>query len=225
MSPIHATSPADAAAAAQREGAKTATADTDIKTDPKTGDPILTKPSEVGKDGPTSAERALAQQTTLSPGETPVDLGISHAEKNAQDAGIVDGIELVTVAVEIKKKTNTIGDVVVEHEVPILRFIHKDENVKVVDKAYGTLVLENSATKELERLRRKYDDIHTRAVNAVYGNSIDRIANITGMSDDVDLTAESTQVEASVQVDKTRAKAKSAARKTAAKKTASKSKR
>lgn len=189
-----------------------------------TGDIKPTNPETVRKgDEPTPAERALSQTTKLSPGETPAELGISHAEKNAQDAGIVDGIELVTVLVEIKKKTNSVGDVVPEHEVPILRQLHKEENVKVVDREYGTIVLENNAMQELERLRKKYDDIHTKAVQAVFGNSIDRIAKVTGMNDDVDLTADTVQVEQSVQVDKTRARAKAAAKKAATKKATKKS--
>jgi uncharacterized protein YcbK (DUF882 family) len=193
-------------------------APSELKTNPKTGDPVLTDPANIGKDGPSAAERALANKTTLSPKDTPADLGISHAEKNAQDAGIVDGIELVTVLVEIKKKTNSVGDVVAEHEVPILRHMHKEENVKIVDREYGTIVLENNALAELERLRRKYDDQHTRVVQAVYGNSVDRIARVTGMNDDVDVTAEVTSPDQSVQVDKTRARAKAAAKKAASNK-------
>lgn len=193
-----------------------------LKTNPKTGDPVLTSPAAVRKEGPTPAERALDRNVGKTPGDTPEELGISYAEKNAQDAGIVGGIELVTICVEVKKKTNTIGDVVPEHEFPILRFIHGEENVKIVDKAYGTIVLENNALAEIERLRRKYDDAHTGAVQAVYGNSVDRMAKITGMSDDVDVTATVEGPKQSIQIDKSKAAGKTAARKTAAKKAAAK---
>jgi hypothetical protein len=147
---------------------------------------------------------AAAPETRLSP-----------AEKHAKDAGINNPIELVTVLVTVKKKTNIVGDVVPEHEVPLLRLIHLSENIEVKDKQYGTVIVENDPIAELHRLRQKYDDKHTGVVQQIYG-SIDSIIRATGMTDDIDVTDDVIQTEQSVQVDKGRTASKAAAARVAA---------
>lgn len=164
----------------------------------------------------TAAERNLVGEGKNHAAATPRELGITYAQKNALDAGIHEGIELVIVLCTIKKKTTSVPVVVPEHEVPILRVVHGEENVTVVDKEYGTVFYENDAFRELNRLRSKYDDKHTGVVGKVFADDVGRVAKWTGMDERFDPTGDVQQAEASVQVDKTERERKAAAKKTAA---------
>lgn len=118
----------------------------------------------------------------------------------------------VTVLVTVKKKTSEVPVECAEHEVPILRFIHGQDMINVVERDYGVLVVPDNAEAELDRLRRKYDGKEGRNVAAVYP-SLEHLSAKLGLRLNFDpLDVDVVQVEASLTTD-----AGAAARKDAAK--------
>ena len=74
----------------------------------------------------------------------------------------------IVVLLTLKRGTHEIPVEVPEHEIPILRAIHPNGDIKFVDREYGVLHLEASAEAEYARLIRKYDTQDTQIVRMVY---------------------------------------------------------
>ncbi|TMN18473.1 hypothetical protein [Pseudoxanthomonas sp. X-1] len=96
---------------------------------------------------------------------------------------------------DIKRGVDHIPFEALEHELPILKAIHLEENVQVFDQEYGEVELPNDADAELRRLRAKYDDKNDRIVFQIYRNPKD-VADATGLK----VTGSSTTVQQSAQI-------------------------
>lgn len=120
-------------------------------------------------------------------------------------------IPVNVVLLTIKKKTHDVPVRCIEHEVPILRTIHPDSQITIVDDAYGVEFIDDSAEQELGRLCSKYDDKHNKVVALVY-RSLEDLAAKVGLANTYDpLALHAKQADASVQNDPGAAKRKAAA--------------
>lgn len=74
----------------------------------------------------------------------------------------------IVVLLTIKRGTHEIPESCPEHEIPILRALHPNGDIKILDKEFAVLHLEASAEAEYARLIRKYDTQDTQIVRLVY---------------------------------------------------------
>lgn len=107
----------------------------------------------------------------------------------------------ILVLLTVKRGTHDLPIECAEHEVPILRALHPDGDIKFLDKEHGVIELEASAEAEYARLIRKYDNKHDKVVRLVYP-TIDVLANQLGIPYTFDhLAADPLQPQASEQND------------------------
>jgi tryptophan synthase alpha subunit len=79
-----------------------------------------------------------------------------------------DNIEVRTVLLTVKRKTNTIPEVALSYEVPILQALHGEDVVQILDLEYDTLLVANDALSEHQRIVNKYGEKGLKVVQAIY---------------------------------------------------------
>lgn len=128
----------------------------------------------------------------------------------------------ILVLLTVKRGMHELPIECAEHEVPILRAINPDGDIKLVNTEHGVIELEASAEAEYARLIRKYDTKHDAFVRLVFP-TIDVLAERLDIPYTFDhLATDPLQPKASEQNDPGAAKQKAAAKELRAEKDAKK---
>ena len=90
--------------------------------------------------------------------------------------------EMTVLLVRIKRGLEHIPAELFKHEVPIMRRIHLEENVEIVDSGYSVVDVPDSAGAEMARLRNKYKQ-HLDHVDRLFP-TVDELARSTGLRND-----------------------------------------
>lgn len=95
---------------------------------------------------------------------------MANDKPTPDEAADVGKIQMEMVAVAIRRDANiVIHTEVLPAEVPILQFVHMDENVTVLDDVeVGTVWVDPSAEAEFARLLLKYTNKDEEVIRAVY---------------------------------------------------------
>lgn len=73
---------------------------------------------------------------------------------------------LVQAAIKRGKQEMIVA--VLPHELPVLRALHRPENVRVLDEEFDVIQIEGSAEAEFGRLCKKYDDEKTGVISKIF---------------------------------------------------------
>lgn len=89
-------------------------------------------------------------------------------------------IEVRTVLLTVKRKTNTIPTEVLSYEVAIIQALHGKDVVKIEDVDYGSLDVPNDAESEFQRIQGKYGEKAFGVIRSIYP-SASAFADATGL--------------------------------------------